>query len=264
LAKDRKFIFIDIDGTIYDYKYGLVESAVEAVRKLKENGHHPILCTGRTRVMIFDEIINMDFDGIIAGAGSYISWKGEVISCLELPQEEVMRLVNIFQSNGFATYPEGHENFYYDPKYVEDGEDMIYRIYQMHIPDKLKPIDYVNNMHVSKVSAMYTKDSNAQGVIDALGDDYIWVDHSGYLLETIPKHLSKGCGVEKLLEVAGGSLENSYGFGDSYNDLDMLKLVKYGVVMGNGKDSLKKQVPYQTEPFNEDGVYNALVRFGLI
>lgn len=261
---DSKYVFFDIDGTIYDYVNGVSPSAKEAVRLLRENGHHPVLCTGRTRIMIFDEILDMGFDGMIAGAGTYIEWGGKVLKYVELPQEELVRLVKCLAANGFASYPEGQDYFYFDPEYIRNGDDEIYRIYQKHIPDRLSPIDFNKEMHASKISASYTRRSNRDAVIAEIQDDYEWVDHGDVLFETIPKNSSKGVGVRELMEYLGADMEDTYAFGDSFNDLEMLKTVKYGVAMGNAKDSLKALVPLHTEGLRQDGVYNALKRFGLI
>ena len=257
-----KYIFFDIDGTIYDYNSGIPGSTRDAVRMLKENGHHPIICTGRTRVMIFDEILELGFDGIVAGGGTYVEWAGKVLYVQELPLSETIRLVNCFRKNGFAAYPEGNEYFYYDPTYIDDPAGSIYKIYQMKIPGKVRPIDF-SNMRASKVSAKYTANSNPQAVIDEVSDDYYWTDHKS-LFETIPKNATKGIGVKYLLDYIGADINDTYGFGDSFNDLDMLQIVKYGIVMGNGNEELKKRIPLHTESMLEDGVYNALKRFSLI
>ena len=259
----EKFVFFDIDGTIYDYYRGIPGSTKEAVRLLIENGHHPVICTGRTRVMIFDEILDMGFEGIVAGGGTYIEWNGRLLFEKELPPSEVDRLVMIFRENGFASYPEGSYTFYYDPVYVEAGEDEIYRIYQKHIPECLAPVEF-GKMRASKVSAQYTSKSNTQKVIEAVGDDYIWVDHAGTLFETIPKDFSKGTGIRYLIDSLGADMEDTCAFGDSFNDLDMLNTVKYGIVMGNGNRELMQRIPCRTEGMFEDGIYNALKRMGMI
>ena len=36
---DKKAVFFDADGTICDIEKGVPDSAVEAIRKLRENGH---------------------------------------------------------------------------------------------------------------------------------------------------------------------------------------------------------------------------------
>jgi len=258
-----KLIFFDIDGTIYDYYHGISPSVREGVKRLRENGHHPVICTGRTRVMIFDEIADMGFDGIIAGAGTYIEWKGDVLVYEEMSQDQIHMIIHSLRKHGFCAYPEGQKIFYYDQEMVNNGMDEIYRIYQRHIPEHIRPIDLGEEMHVSKISAMYTDDSDRDGVLAEIGDDFFWADH-GLLFETFPKRFSKGAGIRSLMEYLGADMEDTYAFGDSFNDLDMLQTVKYGVCMGNAKDSLKALVPIHTEHMLDRGVYKALVRFGLI
>ena len=260
----ESYIFFDIDGTIYDYYKGIPDSTKLAVRLLREKGHHPVICTGRTRVMIFDEIISLGFDGIVAGGGTYIEWNGRVIHEEELPLSELKRLIGCLREHGFIPYPEGNHYFYYDPTHEDIEKEEIYRLYQMHIPEKLAPIN-LEDMHASKVSSRYTPKADARAVIELVKDDYIYVEHDdGSLFELIPKDASKGTGVRRLMDYLGEDMENTCGFGDSFNDLDMLKTVKRGVVMGNGNEELKKLIPLHTEGMYEDGVFNALRRFKLI
>lgn len=260
---NNKFIFFDIDGTIYDYYDGVPASTKEAVRLLHENGHMVCLCTGRTKVMIFDEILQMGFDGIIAGGGTYVEWKGQQIFRQDMSKSETKRLITVMQQNRFAVFAEGMEYMYYDPDYVDDGLNETYRIYQLMLPGRVLPIDF-ETMNCAKISARYTENSDAKPVIKAVEDDYYWTVHNDILFETIPKSSSKAKGFEKLKNFLDIDPENCFAFGDSYNDYDMLKAVKYGVVMGNGNEELKKRIPLHTEDMKDDGVYNALKRLGLI
>ena len=49
---EKKAVFFDADGTICDMEKGVPDSALEAIRKLRENGHEAWLCTGRSRAFV--------------------------------------------------------------------------------------------------------------------------------------------------------------------------------------------------------------------
>ena len=66
---DRKIVFFDIDGKIYRFNYGIPKDTIESIKKLKDKGHIPVICTGRTRVMVYDEFLTPGFDYIIGGGG---------------------------------------------------------------------------------------------------------------------------------------------------------------------------------------------------
>ena len=66
----RKIVFFDIDGTLYAPDIGIPKSAIEAIQKLLENKHIPVICTGRSKAMIPKKMIDIGFKGVIAGAGT--------------------------------------------------------------------------------------------------------------------------------------------------------------------------------------------------
>ena len=58
--KDRKLVFFDIDGTLIDGPtHQIPHSAVEAIRKLRENGHLAFINTGRVFCNVTDQLILM-------------------------------------------------------------------------------------------------------------------------------------------------------------------------------------------------------------
>ena len=58
-------------------------------------------------------------------------------------------------------------------------------------------------------------------------------------------------------------LEDTYAFGDSRNDWEMLKTVGFGVAMGNADPALKAQADYVCPPVTEDGLAQAFQALGL-
>ena len=60
-----KIIFLDVDGTIVDYDNHIPDSAREAIRKARENGHLVYVCTGRSKAEMPDDIWAIGFEMVL-------------------------------------------------------------------------------------------------------------------------------------------------------------------------------------------------------
>ena len=133
----RKAVFFDIDGTLWDEHFVIPESAKEAIRKLRENGHLAFLCSGRTRAFIQDErLLTLGFDGIVAGCGTWIEMDGKTLFYKKLEQELIEDTIHILKEYGIPTVYEGSRNLYMDLEEFEEdpyglrlketlGEDLL-------------------------------------------------------------------------------------------------------------------------------------------
>ena len=78
------------------------------------------------------------------------------------------------------------------------------------------------------------------------------------------KNLSKASAVAVLLDALGLNLEDTFAFGDSFNDIEILHYCQTGIAMGNAVDELKAVADYVTTAVTDDGIFNAFKHFGLI
>ena len=62
----------------------------------------------------------------------------------------------------------------------------------------------------------------------------------------------------------GLTAEEAIAFGDSENDLEMLRAAGIGVAMGNGTPEALEAADYVTGDCDDDGLLHALEHFGLI
>jgi len=85
-----------------------------------------------------------------------------------------------------------------------------------------------------------------------------------YMVDIYPKNRSKLTGIKAIAHKYGLTLDDVITFGDGMNDLEMIQGVKFGVAMGNAQDKIKEVAYMITDSVNNDGVYNALVKLGLI
>lgn len=262
---NRTVIFFDIDGTLFSPKTGIPASTLEALSRLKEKNTDIVICTGRARSMVPQSIISIGFNGIIAGAGTYVEINEKTIHEINLENKDSSNLLEDIRHFGLIPILEGHSISYYDDETADESYRNVLNHYFREAKPYMKPIpkDY-SHLNIAKASARFTENGDSVSLMAKYKDKYNIVCHGNVLIEFIPKYSSKAKGIEEYLKYTDIPIENTYAFGDSMNDYEMLKYVNYGVAMGNSCTELKSITKYITDDINEDGIYNALVKFGLI
>lgn len=81
--------------------------------------------------------------------------------------------------------------------------------------------------------------------------------------ELINRKFDKGQGIRRLCRHLGVDLQDTFGFGDSMNDLEMIQTVGVGVAMANGNEQIKALADYVCPPVEEDGLAKAFARYQL-
>lgn len=87
------------------------------------------------------------------------------------------------------------------------------------------------------------------------------VRSSEILLEIMPGGTTKAEAVKTLCGLRHISPADAAAFGDNYNDVEMLKLVGHGWLMGNAPEPLKQRLPHHTADHDHDGIAAVLARF---
>ena len=108
-------VFFDIDGTVVDYETQIIpESAVEAIRLLKKNGHLPIVNTGRPIGHVDPRVQKLDFSGWICSCGMELILDGEMIYKDYPSPEECKQILDLAHRCRMAIQTEGHDSLLFD------------------------------------------------------------------------------------------------------------------------------------------------------
>ena len=116
---EQKLIFLDIDGTLTEPGKNIPpRSAVEAVRQARGKGHKVVLCSGRNYGMLFP-VLEFGFDGLIASAGGYIEYNGQVVYDCPMTPEQQTTVLDVFKENGIYRTIGGRNHSYTDEGFKE-------------------------------------------------------------------------------------------------------------------------------------------------
>lgn len=262
----RKAIFFDIDGTIWDNDQWIPDSTKEAFLRMKERGHYLFISSGRTRVFIPDmELLPLGFDGILAGCGTYGEFQQEVKFYHHIPHEKILRVNDFLRSVDAAYVLEGRNFLYLDEERFPK-ESPFPRLLRASMGEKLIRVSgNEDRLEVSKFCANYLEDADRQQELErVLEPEYTVIHRGGNFMEIVPKGFNKATGIQEICRILGIAHEDTYSFGDSTNDLDMLEYTAHSVAMGDGMQQARDAAEYVTAPLAEDGIFKACEHYGLI
>ena len=255
-----KAVFFDIDGTLVSFNtHRVPESALRAIKRLRERGIKVFIATGR--LLRHTEVVkDIEVDGYITVNGSYcITAEGETIYECHFPKETVEKVFALEQKYGFTAAVMTHEDIYVDNLAGRPQEvaDMI----------NITPVEADLNEIISTQNVLqmcpYISPELEQIVMPQIPECVAsrWTDK---FMDINIRGIDKSVGASKVMEYYGLSLAEAMAFGDGGNDVPIVRDVGLGVAMDNGCDELKAVADYITSSVDEDGVERALQHFNLI
>ena len=251
---DRKLIFLDIDGTLTTPGSNTPpESAMKAVRMAQEKGHKVFLCSGRNPGMMAP-VFALGFDGAVAGAGGYVFAGDKVLFDCPMKQEEFETGMRLLKENGVFRTIEARDRTWGDEDLGDflagagEGNSELMR-WRKALAEQLNilPMGEYDGSPIYKIVFMCKEAKQ--------------LEPNG---ELINRKFDKGRGVRIIAEDFGAGIEDTIGFGDSMNDLEMIETVGTSVCMDNGSPALKEKSDIICPAVEEDGLYRAFEQLGLI
>ena len=258
-------IFFDIDGTVVDDETQIIpQSTVEAVRLLRENGHLPVVNTGRPIGHVDPRVQALDFSGWICSCGMELILDGEMIYRDYPSEEDCRQLLELSHRCRMAIQTEGQDSLLFDA-------EMPYTTFALREAERLKqqglrvePMQEAQDIRFVKFITYDTPDCRRAEFVKAAEPLFEATFRANTMIEFVKKGHSKAEGVERFLQKLNVPREKTFAIGDSENDLPMFAMAGTTICMGNGVEKLKAAADYITDPVLEDGIFNALRHFGLI
>lgn len=263
---ERKAVFFDIDGTLFEQGNAVPESAVRAIHRLRENGHLAFVCSGRSRIMVPETpILSIGFDGVVAACGMYASYEDRVLFDDEMTVEQLSDIIPTLKSTDTMYILEGTEYIYYDERTIHQAiDDWYVQSIREMIPGRFRIVpERLEEIHANKISIQVPK-SCMEEVTERAKRHYQLLLHEENIAEIVPHGYTKAGGIRRVCEQLGIARESTIAVGDSINDIEMLRYAQVGIVMGNGTQIAKDNADYITTGLYEDGIWNAMEHFGLL
>jgi Cof subfamily protein (haloacid dehalogenase superfamily) len=250
-----KVVALDLDGTLLNSNNEISDFNKDILWRLKERGVHIILCTGRpyNAMKKFRDELSLD-DHVICFNGANIVDKDEkLVLDTSLDTETSLELVKVGRVRN--TYFHG----FMEDKWLVPYTNEISEKYKARtgLTETVGALEEVEGLRFTKM--MYIGENALLREIyeeldEKLGERVYKAFSNPNFLEVLSGSSSKAKALDFFLKEKGLTPENLLVMGDSYNDLEMLKFAKYGVVMENTPEELKEQFDLIAPGNDEDGV----------
>ena len=272
----KKLIFVDIDGTLTVAGENVPPaSALEAIKKTQEKGNMVFLCTGRNLGML-SPLLKYGFDGVVGCGGGLVQVGDETIYDCPMSNETRDEIMEVLGRNGVfrtieakdATY--GDENLGDFLNGTSGGNSEIER-WRKALSSELgiKPMGEYDGRPIYKVVIMCQTNDQLEEAREKFEKDFVFaiqdvVAHNCLNGDLVNRAFDKGQAIQRVCKYLNVPIEDTYGFGDSMNDLEMIQTVGKSVCMANGSEKLKEISDLIAPSVEEDGLYKAFKQLQLL
>ena len=223
----KKYIFLDIDGTLVGKDGKVPQSAREAIQEARQNGHKVFIATGRSRCEIPEELIAVGLDGIIGSAGAYVEMDGKVIWHRPMTEAMNIELFSYLNDKQMEIMVETNDKLLVNAGGRKTSNAFIRECEEKHIPynkafyDLIEPLEEIENptkLAINKILYVNSPYDDAT-IRQDLGERYTVVECSleltGNSGEISEKGMHKGKGIGMVIEYLDAGMEDTIAIGDS-------------------------------------------------
>lgn len=257
-----KAIFFDFDGTLSSFKtHSIPASALNAIQSAREKGIKIFLATGR-HPMIFmqnDHASAVRFDAYLTSNGQYCYNDKEIIHRKFLHNADKQVLVELLEKNPIPILFLAQKEVYIN--LVDERVDAANKILRsMEAP--ILPAKHCLEQDIFSL-LLYGGRQDEEYLLKHMPHCQAVRWHPTFT-DVIPIDGGKDVGIDAMLDYYSIDLSETIAFGDAQNDMSMLKHVGLGIAMGNATEEVKLIADYVTDSVEDDGIYNALVKYAVI
>lgn len=238
----KRLYVSDVDGTLVsEVNPHLSSELKEAIKLVVDNQDQFVLCSGRpTNNLIdlskelFDEGINVEYVAGFNGVEIYDLLKKEMIVDNSISKDGVAKIIEACDELSLGY-------LYFDTDYIRTNiPDNYWTIRETtfyHRPSTTETIACKSQKVLLVVDE--EKNEQLQTELKAMLPEFDIFESAPHFIEIVTKGINKASVVKQLSTIEGIDHQNTYGFGDSGNDVELIKYAKHGIVVSNGNEKAK-------------------------
>lgn len=269
-----KAVAFDMDGTLLNNQRHILPETIAVIEKIKQKGIEIILVTGRHHTVVYPYFHQLQLETpTICCNGSYLYDfnKQHYSSERPLSKQQAKTLLDLVNQHKIHTllYTDSYMTYEVLDDHLGGLFNWIASLPQQVQPKIIKVDSFLDVIEDSKAIFKFATSSHDIPALRAFSDavektgqyecEWSWKNRADIAL----KGNSKGAGLENWAKSANIALDEIVAFGDSYNDISMLKSVGLGIAMGNADDEVKKHVTKVIGDNNHPSIAEELSRLFL-
>lgn len=249
-------IAFDLDDTLLRDDRTISDETVSVLRRASEAGILILPASGRTYCSMAGFVSRIGCASrVICANGAVIATPdGQVLHELTIPVDTARRVAQFARERGCYCQTYAADCFYYNQEgdyaraYAESSS-----LRGVYVGDLAQYL----TAPTSKLLMMAPPEQVTRMLAEAreiFGDTVALTSSKPYFLEVNPPLATKGHALTVCAEEMGFPLSQCVAFGDSLNDVSMLRAAGYGVCMGNGRADVRQMGFAVCGTNEEDGV----------
>ncbi len=260
-----KLIALDLDGTLYNDQKIITPATRNALLRAQDVGVRLMISSARPVPGLYrprDELDMMSHDGILMaynGGRILMASDNRLLSATNIPLEAAKDVLKALERLPVTPIlDDGHIFYVTDPaaykvEYECRNNDMTC--------DRVRNLAEFIDFEPAKILMSVQPDqiSDVQRIIaHLLPQGLIVVQTAAFYLEIIPETVGKGGALLEVCELLHIDPAQTIAFGDSENDISILRTAGQGIAMGNASDTVRAAADQITRSNNDDGIAAAL------
>lgn len=256
----KKYIFLDLDGTIIDHgSNSIPESTKYTIKKLQENGHEIIISTGRPPSLFYGVDKDLDIDSYIASNGRIVVYKGKMILNQYIDKNVVKELVEVAMKNKIDLAFESITDYVLNSHFT-DLPAKFSDVFHIHHPEVYEDYHLTNDIYQMILFYTGSDYKKFEEMFPTLSFHY----SNEYGIDINEKGGMKDIGLKAIVEYLNIDIKDTIAVGDGFNDVSMIEYAHLGVAMGNAYAHLKEVADIVTDSVDNDGIYNLFKKLNMI